>query len=930
MSSENRMRDVRSLRPHSAWTLFTLSRALGARVALALGVAAASLVGVSEAVAQERLKAVRPAPKPGSGPVVAIAGREYAMSELLADALLGEHYRSMWTTPITVPVLDLSSFAGGLTPTSRGGNFQSVTLRLTGKDGKRYTFRSVNKWVRQGMPDDLKGTPVEWIVQDRTAAMHPAGALVASPILDAVGLLHAPPVFFGVMPDDPALGEFREMFAGMLGTMFENPETEKDGPERLFHGTSMVFDSSDFEPLIEESPVHRIDSQELLKARLVDLIIGDADRGPDQWLWARFGQPGAYTWRPVPRDRDISFVEFTGLAGEVGRMFIPKLVSYGDSWEGFHGYLDAAIRVDRAHLTDLDKATWDRTVREVQAALTDRVIEQAVMKLPPEYKPLNADFIRSAMLWRRDNLQWAADYFYASLVEDVDVLGTDADETALVERRSDGSVEVSLFGPRTGPLATELVQMLRFEDESDGRGPQGNRARQEPQVRASRYFHRVFSPSETKELRVYMRGGNDRVLVRGESGGDAISLRVIGGGGDDVLADSSSVGGSRGEATAFYDSSGENRFVTPGGTHVSDKDFHPALGKKSLSERAAIKMPERDWGQSSGPGPFVDRVGVVGWLAGVSLKSTDYQFRRLPWGTRKEISVFTGVTRGGIGGEASIVRRLESSKMLVSLSGRATRGLSGVRYYGYGNDSQRMSKDEALILGNDASLSAALGWDFEHNGQVSLGPTLRWRDLPAPDGMLEELEPYGIGSFTQAGGVLDAKLAFVNDNQLPSKGVTFRLTGAGYAPLLDNPDWYGSLGAETRLYVPVVGTTVLALRGGGEQVWGQFPLGEGAVIGGRQTLRGYETQRFTGDRALYGSAELRVPIFDLTLLARGKVGVFGLADAGRVWLNDASPGGWHRAYGGGIWYQSFGYAMNVAYAKGSEPARIHIGLGLPF
>ena len=35
--------------------------------------------------------------------------------------LLGTHYRDLWATPVEVEQLDLSRFAGGLTPTGCGG-----------------------------------------------------------------------------------------------------------------------------------------------------------------------------------------------------------------------------------------------------------------------------------------------------------------------------------------------------------------------------------------------------------------------------------------------------------------------------------------------------------------------------------------------------------------------------------------------------------------------------------------------------------------------------------------------------------------------------------------------------------------------------------------------------------------------------------------
>src|SRR3954467_728066 len=44
--------------------------------------------------------------------------------------ILGDNYRDEWTTPIKVPVLDLKSFHGGLTPEKEGGGMQAKNLHL--------------------------------------------------------------------------------------------------------------------------------------------------------------------------------------------------------------------------------------------------------------------------------------------------------------------------------------------------------------------------------------------------------------------------------------------------------------------------------------------------------------------------------------------------------------------------------------------------------------------------------------------------------------------------------------------------------------------------------------------------------------------------------------------------------------------------------
>ena len=64
------------------------------------------------------------------------------------------------------------------------------------------------------------------------------------------------------------------------------------------------------------------------------------------------------------------------------------------------------------------------------------------------------------------------------------------------------------------------------------------------------------------------------------------------------------------------------------------------------------------------------------------------------------------------------------------------------------------------------------------------------------------------------------------------------------------------------------------------------------------------------------------------LAAVAILGVFGLADAGRVYFDGESPGGWHTSYGGGVWFSSLGHALSLAYAKG-ETGRLYLRLGMP-
>ena len=94
-----------------------------------------------------------------SDSVTVQANADYGASGL-KEKILGTDYRHEWTVPMRVPLLDLDSFAGGLTATQRGGGNQTVSLRFLGADGREYTFRSVEKYPRLADEPALANTVI--------------------------------------------------------------------------------------------------------------------------------------------------------------------------------------------------------------------------------------------------------------------------------------------------------------------------------------------------------------------------------------------------------------------------------------------------------------------------------------------------------------------------------------------------------------------------------------------------------------------------------------------------------------------------------------------------------------------------------------------------------------------------------------------------
>ncbi|MEL6820493.1 MAG: hypothetical protein AAFP70_01930, partial [Calditrichota bacterium] len=171
--------------------------------------------------------------------------------------LMGKDYRQLWTTPLVIPVLDLDSVGGGLTPLRTGGFGQSISLHFTGKDGHRYTVRSIDKDPTKRLDSLLKQTAVEGVLQDQISALLPTAGLVTDPLMKAAGILHSPHTLV-IIPDDPRLGKFREEFAGLPGTLQQHP-SELPDKQPGFAGSRSVSGTEKIWEKLEDSPKNRID-----------------------------------------------------------------------------------------------------------------------------------------------------------------------------------------------------------------------------------------------------------------------------------------------------------------------------------------------------------------------------------------------------------------------------------------------------------------------------------------------------------------------------------------------------------------------------------------------------------------------------------------------------------------------------------------------
>jgi hypothetical protein len=809
----------------------------------------------------------------------------------------GSEYRDLWTTPTKVEVLNLQTYAGGLTPVRQGGGQQTKSLRLRAPNGRLFNFRSVDKDPSAVLPPDLKDSFADEIVQDQIKSAHPTGPLAADRLLTAAGVVHASQQLY-VMPDDPVLGEFRGTFGNMLGLLEEHVE---EGQTRTagVEGATKVIDMDKLLERLEDRPSEHIDTTAWVKARLMDVFLGDWDRHRGQWRWARVGPDEVATpWIPVPEDRDQVFVKYDGFFLWIARQSRTQLVKFGDDYPRIVGATYNGRELDRQLMAAVDRPVFDSLARDLQRRLTDAVIDSAVRTLPVQQYRISGAGLTSDLRSRRDQLPQMAERYFQYLATEPDMHATDMADRVTITRggvTDNDDVEVLIEGRDTVNGAPVVV----------------------------RQAHRLFRDKDTHEIRIYLHGGDDSVFVRGNGSGK-LKVRIIGGNGQDAVIDSSRAGGVR-----FYDS----------GDHTTLSALHGgSLRRKSYTRPDTTSpVPPRDWGSFKSPILWSSISPDVGLFIGGGFTSTDYGFRKHPYSSRHLFRAGYATTASTFRAEYKGEWRRENSRVHTNLLARAS-GIEILRFYGFGNETPNNGDRDFFKVQQDQFLiEPSITVPFSDRVSVTLGPRVQFNRLDENENRFINTLPglYGAGEFGQVGARLGLSIDSRDVPASARSGIHLEAEGTVYPSVWDVETTFGKVRGElsTFLSASTAGFPTLALRVGGEKVFGDLvPFHEAAYVGGRATLRGWDEQRFAGESAVFGNAEVRLHLFRMMILVPTNIGVFGLADAGRVWVDGENSDEWHTGFGGGL---SFGVfrrvnTLTVAVATSEERTGVYVRAGFLF
>jgi hypothetical protein len=814
-------------------------------------------------------------------------------------AFWGDHYRKEWAAPVNISILDMDTYAGGLTPVKLGGGLQTASLRLKGANGKDYVLRSVNKDVSKAIVEELRQTYAQDMVQDQISSANPYAPMVVAALAQAAGIYHSTPQIFYV-EKSVRLGEYNEKFSGTVCLLEERPSgNEEDNP--AYGNAKNIVNTQKLLEKVFANADHQVDEKAFLKARLFDMWIGDWDRHEEQWLWASFKEDGKTFYKPIPRDRDQAFSKMDGLIPSLAtkKFAVRKVQGFDYTIKDVNGMNMNGGHLDRNFTTRLSLKEWLGIAEELQDALSDNAIAKAFLEMPDTIYNISGKEMIAKLKRRRDDLQKYAKTYYMFLSQQVNITGTKDKEFFEVIRRNNDSTEVVVYkSAEENPKKTEI-------------------------------YRRIFVRSETKEIRLFGLDGNDTYNIKGNTK-KGILIGVVGGGGKDSVIDQSFVKGGT-HQTKVYDNK-DNSFTTSKETklHISNDTLKNNYDRKSFVYNWAAPLVI--------PAYNVDDGFIIG--AGVIIKKQ--QYGKAPYGSRQIITGNYGTSTSSFSFHYNGEFREFLGKADLHIDAKYKSPRYSRNFYGMGNETEYngdLDQDFYRVRMSQVSFFPSLHRTFRKYHTVSVGAgfeTVRLDESENANRFITTEKANLDSTIFDRKKYADLELSYqfnsVDDVLYPRKGLKWN-TGGRFIQNLDNSETnFIQLFSEASVYASFGSFTVANRAGVITNTNDDYEFFQANTIGGLTNVRGYRRERYSGKTSAYLNTELRFSISSINAyLVKGTWGLLAFADHGRVWMPNEESNTWHHGYGGGFWFLPFNkMALTATYGTSKEDNLITVKAGFLF
>ncbi|RYY67575.1 MAG: hypothetical protein EOO12_00640 [Chitinophagaceae bacterium] len=785
---------------------------------------------------------------------------------------LGENYRQEWTTPLQVPILNLRTAFGGLTPLKEGGGKQTHSLQVADSTGRIWALRSVRKYPESAVPEQFRGSIVDDIVNNAISASYPLGAISVAPLAEAAGVpYYRDSLVF--IPDDPLLGAFREKFRNTLVLMEDKDPVipsgqNAEGQKKLLSTNEAVFDLA--------NKNRKVDQLAVLRARLLDNFIMDFDRHEGQWKWMTDDSNGVKMFVPVPSDRDQAFFTNTGILPFFAKSkgLLPETQGFRAEALNIRSFNRAAQNFDRYFLNELSEEQWSREIDRFLDIMTDSLIDASMNRQPAAIRPFAAQKIIQTLKAKKSSFRHDMLKYYRYLAHTVTIVGTNAPDRFEITNEADGAVTVTVV------------------------------KRNKPGQVSDTIYRRRFDPGVTDQLRLYALEGDDQVLVRGSA--SPIRLKIIGGPGNDTFVNESS---SR--RLFVYDVSFEQNALVGAGF------------KKKINDDPLNNEYRRLNNYSSRIAPFLAAEYATdgGLFLGMQLTYTSQLFRKKPYDVRHAFFATKAVNGSSFHFRYSghLVQVFRNTNLLISGDLKLPTVRTG--FYGIGNNTVL---DKSKPEGHEYYLAhynlADVSFSFRDslNSWLTLkgGPLFQYFSMNRNQNSGQYIDTFlqaspgtkiSFDSRTFAGLEAGFEVNTTNSKIFPTRGIRAN-SAVRYYGGIGNSNSLLQLGGELNVFTDIIAPRhlVLASAFGADHNFGDYEFYQAQQLGFKQHLRGYRIQRFSGRSRAYNNTEVRWKIGQANLyVLKGAFGLLAFNDVARVWADGEKSSTWHHGYGGGLWMEPF-------------------------
>ena len=779
----------------------------------------------------------------------------------LHRTFFGENYRKEWSIDTKLPLIKISAVAGGLKPLRMGGGHQTISLRLVDPKGEEWVLRTIVKDPSVLLPPALRQTFARDVLDDAMSAQHPYSPLVVQEIAKAAGIPHAEPII-GVVQRDSMLGEFNKQFEGQVCLL------EQREPFGNSDNTAKMLAE------LDNDNDNHVDYKAFIRAAILDLLIGDWDRHADQWRWVDIQKGKNKMYVGVPRDRDQAFYVNQGVAPWYASLpwVVPNLQGFReDIRHSKYSLMQHSFLVSRT-TSHLPEEEWMKITDDFVKAVSDKVIDDALKRLPQSVYDLRHKELSNVLKKRRDNLPAAMKEYFRFMSKIAEVKLSNKNELIQIRDTTDNGLVVQVNKLNRGGGIGELL------------------------------MNSVFKPSLTKEFRLYTGKGDDSIVI--DNSTSPIKLRLVGDDGN--------------KAFNVIDAAKKIKVYnkTTGVTYAGQSGM--------LSKYISDDTSNTNFNTANRYNVWMPLIGFAlnrddGFQLGLGSQFTRQGFRKYPYASLNRFMVYYAFSTSAfkIRYSGEWIKVFGNTDIIANADIFAPENTQN--FFGLGNETEfdQVGDYRKYYRSrfNLYQLTPALRWTNRKNGVTfSIGPSLQLYKFDISDNtgrfiVTAPLKSYDSLTLTEskghAGVVMNFAVNTKNNPILPTRGHYFNVRLQGFGGLNDRSKSFGQIIPEFAIYkrLNAKGTIVIADRIGGGVTFGKSAFYQSLFIGGHENLLGYRQYRFAGEHMLYNNLELRMKIANFTgYIIPGQFGLVGFFDVGRVWVDDEKSDVWHNGVGGGLYF----------------------------